>query len=59
MGIFTSNLVHLEVSALLASREEDLFVQMLEGGEDGPLYQEVVDYFYSSQLRVQGKGTNR
>ena len=32
---------------------------MLEGGEDGPLYQEIVDYFYSSQLRVQGKLTDK
>ncbi|KAH0786217.1 wd repeat-containing protein 66-like protein [Histomonas meleagridis] len=59
IGIFTSNPENLEAAALLAARDGDPFIQMLEGGEDGPLYQEIVDYFYSSQLRVQGKLTDK
>ena len=59
IGIFTAHPEHLEAAALLAAREGDAFVAMLEGGEQGPLYQEIVDYFYSSQLRVQGKLTDK
>lgn len=59
IGIFTAHPEHLEAAALLAARDGDAFVAMLEGGEDGPLYQEIVDYFYSSQLRVQGKLTDK
>lgn len=59
IGIFTCNPEHLEASALLESRKGDPFVAMLEGGEEGPLYQEIVDYFYSSMLRVQGKLTDK
>ena len=59
IGIFTCHPEHLEASALLASREGDPFIAMLEGGQDGQLYQEIVDYFYSSMLRVQGKLTDK
>lgn len=59
IGIFTAHPEHLEAAALLAARDGDAFIAMLEGGEDGPLYQEIVDYFYSSQLRVQGKLTDK
>lgn len=59
IGIFTAHPEHLEAAALLSQREGDAFIQMLEGGEEGPLYQEIVDYFYSSQLRVQGKLTDK
>jgi len=59
IGIFTAHPEHLEAAALLAAREGDAFVAMLDGGEEGQLYQEIVDYFYSSQLRVQGKLTDK
>jgi len=59
IGIFTCHPEHLEASALLKSRDGDPFIAMLEGGQDGPLYQEIVDYFYSSMLRVQGKLTDK
>jgi hypothetical protein len=59
IGIFTSHPEHLEAAALLASREGDAFIAMLDGGEDGPLYQEITDYFYSSMLRIQGELTNK
>jgi WD40 repeat protein/Ca2+-binding EF-hand superfamily protein len=59
IGIFTVKPEHLETAARLAAREGNAFNAMLEGGEDGPLYQEMVDYFYSSQLRVQGKLTDK
>jgi Ca2+-binding EF-hand superfamily protein len=59
IGIFTVHPEHLDAAALLAAREGDAFTAMLEGGESGALYQEIVDYFYSSQLRVQGKLTDK
>lgn len=63
IGIFTCHPEHLEAAALIAQNKyppgSDAFVEMLEGGRDGPLYQEIVDYFYSSQLRVQGKLTDK
>ena len=63
IGIFTCHPEHLEAAALIAQNkyqnDSDAFIEMLEGGRDGPLYQEIVDYFYSSQLRVQGKLTDK
>lgn len=31
------------------------YLALLEGGRDGPFYNEIVDYFYLAQLRVQGE----
>eukprot|EP00607_Mallomonas_marina_P010200 CAMPEP_0182421352 /NCGR_PEP_ID=MMETSP1167-20130531/6703_1 /TAXON_ID=2988 /ORGANISM="Mallomonas Sp, Strain CCMP3275" /LENGTH=874 /DNA_ID=CAMNT_0024598397 /DNA_START=395 /DNA_END=3022 /DNA_ORIENTATION=- len=31
------------------------FLDLLDGGEDGELHQDIVDYFYYSQLRSQGE----
>ncbi|CEG43686.1 flagellar associated protein [Plasmopara halstedii] len=31
------------------------YLTLLEGGRDGSLYNEIVDYFYLAQLRVQGE----
>jgi WD40 repeat protein/Ca2+-binding EF-hand superfamily protein len=59
IGVFTVKPEHLDAAAKLAARDGDAFVAMLEGGEQGALYQEIVDYFYSSQLRVQGKLTDK
>lgn len=48
-------------TALLASKSEDRsirlapFLDALEGGEYGQLYNELVDYFYYFQLRRQGE----
>mmetsp|Transcript_21112 Transcript_21112/g.27387 ORF Transcript_21112/g.27387 Transcript_21112/m.27387 type:complete len:951 (+) Transcript_21112:86-2938(+) len=33
------------------------FIEQLEGGKDGEMYNELVDYFYYSQLRTQGEDT--
>jgi len=33
------------------------FVALIDGGSEGPLYQEMVDYFYYAQLRAQGEDT--
>jgi len=33
------------------------FVALIDGGADGPLYQEMMDYFYYAQLRAQGEDT--
>eukprot|EP00966_Prymnesium_polylepis_P196218 4547648-Prymnesium_polylepis.1 len=33
------------------------FVALIDGGADGPLYQEMLDYFYYAQLRAQGEDT--
>lgn len=59
IGIFVSHPEHLEAASILAGREGDPFIAMLEGGELGTLYQEIVDYFYSSMLRVQGELTDK
>jgi hypothetical protein len=32
------------------------FLRLLEGGEDGPLHQELRDYFTYTQLRMQVRG---
>lgn len=42
-----------------ASRESGVepFIEQLEGGKDGEVYNELVDYFYYSQLRTQGEDT--
>jgi WD40 repeat protein len=57
--IFTSHSEHLEAASLLASRDGDAFIAMLDGGEEGALYQEITDYFYSSMLRVEGELTDK
>ena len=31
----------------------DPYIEQLEGGKEGSLYQELVDYFYHSQVDVQ------
>jgi len=33
------------------------FVEQLDGGADGPFYEEMVDHFYYAQLRAQGEDT--
>jgi len=33
------------------------FVDMIQGGYDGPVYQEIIDYFYYAQLRCNGEET--
>jgi WD40 repeat protein len=33
------------------------FLALLEGGENGPLHQDIVDHFYYSQLRAQGESS--
>ncbi|KAG2532767.1 hypothetical protein BBO99_00000301 [Phytophthora kernoviae] len=41
--------------------EDDLelapYLALLEGGREGPFYNEIVDYFYLAQLRVQGENS--
>lgn len=31
------------------------FLNLLEGGRDGPLYNDLIDYFFYFQLRTQGE----
>ena len=31
----------------------DDYLSLLEGGKNGPLHNEIIDYFYSAQLRAQ------
>jgi len=38
-----------------AGTGQDAFNNMVDGGPDGESYQEMVDYFYYSQLRAQGE----
>ncbi|TMW56015.1 hypothetical protein Poli38472_008663 [Pythium oligandrum] len=35
------------------------YLSLLEGGQDGAFYHEIVDYFYFAQLRVQGENATQ
>ena len=45
----------MDPTILAGGQELEPFEAQLEGGKNGPFYQEMVDYFYYAQLRAQGK----
>jgi len=47
----------LEAAAVAGGGGIGPFVAQLDGGADGPFYQEMVDHFYYAQLRAQGEDT--
>jgi hypothetical protein len=49
----------LEASIALGGKGIDPFLSLIDGGRDGPLYQELLDYFTYAQLRSQGLATTR
>lgn len=44
-------------SALSEESEMASLYSMLEGGENGELHNEIIDYFYYCQIRSQGENT--
>lgn len=47
----------LEVTVVAGGEGVAPFVALIDGGADGSLYQEMIDYFYYAQLRAQGEDT--
>ncbi|KAL1528602.1 hypothetical protein AB1Y20_009940 [Prymnesium parvum] len=59
MSIHLWSLDVLALEETIKSGGEGLapFAALIDGGADGPAYQEMVDYFYYAQLRTQGEDT--
>lgn len=61
----TVNMWSIDLNALLSTQENNPtkshhnnpYVNLLEGGNNGEFYHEILDYFYFSQLRAQGEDT--
>lgn len=49
----------LELTAAAGGTGVEPFVNLIEGGLTGEFYQEIVDYFYYSQLRSQGEDSTQ
>ncbi|DAZ98465.1 TPA: hypothetical protein N0F65_001166 [Lagenidium giganteum] len=45
----------LDLVELTGGEALEPYLSLLEGGKDGDFYNEIVDYFYFAQLRVQGE----
>eukprot|EP00163_Fabomonas_tropica_P000349 TRINITY_DN10213_c0_g1_i2.p1 TRINITY_DN10213_c0_g1~~TRINITY_DN10213_c0_g1_i2.p1 ORF type:complete len:827 (-),score=176.13 TRINITY_DN10213_c0_g1_i2:228-2708(-) len=49
----------LEAQFAAGGEGREPFVQLIEGGENGEFYREIIDYFYYAQLRSQGENTTQ
>jgi WD40 repeat protein len=53
----TSDLVPVNERNDAGKAEMEAFIELLDGGENGPLHSDIKDYFYYCQLRTQGEGS--
>ena len=47
----------LDIQAALGGVGVDPFAALIEGGKDGPFYEDMKDYFYYAQILTQGENT--
>lgn len=57
VNLWTAHPASLEKMRRLGGDGVEPFNSMVEGGKEGPFYQEMIDYFYYAQIKAQGEDT--
>lgn len=57
VNLWSAHPASLEKMRRLGGDGVEPFNAMVEGGKDGPFYQEMIDYFYYAQIKAQGEDT--